>query len=228
MAEAEPSDLLVISRQEDRSEYVNSEPGVQFIIDHLGGVLNIHLARLWGSRRLVFVEGEDLSLLKHFQTILFPNSDSPLDAIPNMQLGGWGGWNYAVGCSILLKNTLGDRTRIYCILDRDYHSEIEIDKRLAEAARHGIQLHIWAKKEIENYLLSPKALHKLIRTRATRTPPTIEEIENQLTAIAEKLKNVVVDGVTDAYHLEERKLQPSHCRATRQGVGWESLAYTPR
>lgn len=165
MSEAEPSDLLVISRQEDRSEYVNSEPGVQFIIDHLGGVLNIHLARMWGSRRLIFVEGKDLSLLKHFQTILFPDSDSPLDAIPNMQLGGWGGWNYAVGCSILLKRTLGDRTRVYCILDRDYHSEGEIDRRLAEAARNGIQLHIWSKKEIENYLLSPKVLHKLIRAR---------------------------------------------------------------
>ena len=88
MAEAEPSDLLVINRQKPRSEYVNSEPGVQFLIDHLGGVVNIHLARLWGSRKLLFVEGKDLSILKYFQLLLFPGSDTPLDAVPNMALGG--------------------------------------------------------------------------------------------------------------------------------------------
>lgn len=172
-------------------------------------MVNIHLARLWGSRKLLFLEGNELPILKHFQQLLFPNSETPLDAVPNMPLGGWGGWNYAVGSSMLLKNTLGDRTRVFCILDHDYHSDSEVQVRLAESQLKGIQLHIWSRKEIENYLLHPKVLHRVINKRAKKPPPSLEMVENRLHEIAEKLKQTVIDGCMDAFLFEDRKIQPS-------------------
>jgi hypothetical protein len=224
MAEAEPSDLLVINRQKSRSEYVNSEPGVQFLIDHLGGVVNIHLARLWGSRKLLFVEGNELPILKHFQLLLFPDSETPLDAVPNMPLGGWGGWNYAVGSSMLLKSTLGDRTRVFCVFDRDYHSESEIQARLAESQQKGIQLHIWSRKEIENYLMNCKVLHRVINKRAKKSPPSFKMLEDQLHEIADKLKQRVIAGCMDAFHLEDRKIQPS--TAAQRATQWVDQRWT--
>ena len=218
MAEAEPSELLVIDRQKSRSEYVNSEPGVQFIIDHLGGVVNIHLARLWGSRKLIFVEGNELPILKYFQLLLFPGSESPIDTVPNMPLGGWGGWNYAVGSSMLLRSTFGDRTRVFCIFDRDYHSESEIKDRLEEAHRRGIQLHIWRKKEIENYLLNPRVLHRVIQRCAKKPPPPLNAVEDKLHEIADRLKQTVLAGYMDSFHLEDRKIQPS--TAAQRAADW--------
>ncbi len=49
----------------------------------------------------------------------------------------------------------GNEIRIYCILDSDYHTLAEIQFRLEEARKHQVELHIWQKKEIENYLLIP-------------------------------------------------------------------------
>ena len=72
-----------------------------------------------------------------------------------MEIGGWGGWKYAIGSKLFLQNATGDEIRIYCILDSDYHTLAEIQFRLEEARKHQVELHIWQKKEIENYLLIP-------------------------------------------------------------------------
>src|SRR5207249_764198 len=47
MAEVDPSSILVVDRRRERSQFATSLPAVQGIIDHIGGVHNIQLARLW-------------------------------------------------------------------------------------------------------------------------------------------------------------------------------------
>jgi hypothetical protein len=114
MAEVDAQDVLIINRGAKKSMYAASIPSVQQVIDHIGGVHNLQLARLWGSHRCLLVEGEDITFLKNFQNILFPKSHEALDAIPNIQLGGWSGWNYAIGSRLLLKNAVGESIRVYC------------------------------------------------------------------------------------------------------------------
>ena len=61
MAEAEPDNILIIDKRRRRSHYANNEPGVQFLIDRLGGIHNVHLALLFSARKFLFVEGKDLA-----------------------------------------------------------------------------------------------------------------------------------------------------------------------
>ena len=132
MAEADPGNILIIDKKERRSRYANNEPGVQVLIDQIGGIHNVHLARLWSARKFLLVEGKDIGLLKHFHGTLFPDVELPIDAIPSLPIGGWSGWPYAVGSSMTLKNAVGDRITTYCILDSDYHSSTEIEERYVE------------------------------------------------------------------------------------------------
>jgi len=46
-------------------------------------------------------------------------------------------------------------------LDRDYHSAVEVQKLYALANKNHLDLHVWEKKEIENYLLAPDALARV-------------------------------------------------------------------
>jgi len=78
MAEADPSEILIIDKRERRSRYANNEPSVQLLIDQIGGVHNVHLARLWSARKFLLIEGKDMSLLKRFHAILFPDAELPL------------------------------------------------------------------------------------------------------------------------------------------------------
>jgi hypothetical protein len=208
MAEAEPSEILVVDRNKKRSAYANSEPAVQRLIEHVGGIHNIHLARLWNARRFILVEGKDMSFLRHFHSLLWPDSEAPLDSIPNIPIGGWGGWSYAVGSSMIIKNSVGEEVTPYCILDSDYHAPEEIKNRLDEAKSKGIQLHVWQKKEIENYLLSPKVLRRVIAARraAGMDSPSTGAIEQELLTIANDLKEDTVEGLADCYLAMDRRL----------------------
>jgi predicted ATP-dependent endonuclease of OLD family len=78
MAEADPGDILIIDKKERRSCYAKNEPAVQLLIAQIGGIHNVHLARLWSAKKFLLVEGKDISLLKHFHSALFPDVELPL------------------------------------------------------------------------------------------------------------------------------------------------------
>lgn len=208
MSEVDVDEILIIDRKRPRSRFAGTLPAVQKLIEHVGSVHNIHLAKLWHSRRCILVEGKDIKLLSEIHNVLFPESNEGISALPNMPIGGWGGWNYAIGSSMLLKNAGGQSIIVYCILDSDYHTPQECEKRLGEAESAGVQLRIWQRKEIENYCLVPSAIWRLIASRVSRrkTPPTIEDVTQQLEAIFNELKDDVFDALSAEILAQDRKL----------------------
>lgn len=105
MSEVAPEDILVVERRKKKSYFATSLPAAQKIIDNIGGVHNLQIARLWSSRCCLLLEGKDISLLEIFQNILFPQSEYPLSILPHISIGGWDGWNYVIGSSMMLKKT---------------------------------------------------------------------------------------------------------------------------
>ncbi len=211
LAEVQPNEIIIIDKKRPTSTYATSLPIVQQFIDTLGGIHNLHLARLWHSRKCILVEGQDLDYLKYVHGALCPTSDTPLDIVPNYSIGGWTGWHYAIGSQLLSKTTVGEDVTLYCILDSDYHLTDEISDRQEEARKHGISLHIWKKKEIENYFLVPTAIARFIadRTRNKQNAPTPAMIAQEIDNIIEKLKPTVVGKYADAIQQRDRRLTPS-------------------
>jgi len=207
MAESDPGTILIIDKKHKRSRYANNEPGVQLLIDQIGGIHNVHLARLWSARKFLLIEGKDLSLLKRLHSVLYPNAEVPLDAIPALPIGGWSGWPYAVGSSMTLRNAVGDRIATYCILDSDYHSESEIRERYQDAENRGVYLHVWSGKEIENFLLQPRAIHRVLASRTRdRGAPTELELRDKILELCEAERRSVEDGIASALMQANRKL----------------------
>lgn len=206
MAEVEARDVLIVNRRADRSIYAASIPSVQEVIDNIGGVHNLQLARLWNSRRCLLVEGKDIAFLKQIQNILFPKSREALDTIPNIPLGGWGGWNYAIGSKLLLKNAVGEDIRTYCIFDSDFHTPEEIQARYEQAQERGVELHIWRRKEIENYFIVPSTIQRIIASenRKNESSPSEGDIETELNGIVESIKDSVFDSLSVEYHTQNK------------------------
>ena len=88
MSEVDAENILVVDRDGRQAQFTTDIPQVQQVVDQIGGIHNLQLARLWGARRCLFIEGNDLGLLKQLQNILFPRSADPIDAIPNLSVGG--------------------------------------------------------------------------------------------------------------------------------------------
>jgi energy-coupling factor transporter ATP-binding protein EcfA2 len=208
MAEVLPDNILVVDRSRKRSDFASSLPAVQKVLTGFGSIHNLQLSRLWSARRFLMVEGEDVVLLKQFQNKLFPETSIPIDTIPSTSVGGWGGWNQAVGSDMLLKNAGGDGIVTYSIFDSDYHPTEAIRVRYTEAKQRGLSLHIWHRKELENYLLVASAIRRAINNQLSigKVGPALSEVEHELEDIAEKLKQEVIDCIATHIQSADRKL----------------------
>ena len=211
MAEVEPENILIVDHHSPQSDFASSLPAVQKIIYNIGGVHNLHLSRLFNSKKCLLLEGDDIEILKYFQNVLFPNTAEPIKATPHIPLGGRGGWSYAIGSSMTLHNSFGDRIRVYCIFDRDYHTDEEITERYLQAREHGIDLHIWAKKELENYLLIPSTIQRAIISKISEEQkiPSIEEITTILESIADSLYDSTFDAISSELLARDRPSGPT-------------------
>ena len=197
MAEVQPEEILVVDKRMSSSAFTTTLPSVQRLVSRVGSVHNLQLARLWHAHRFLLVEGKDITLLECVHNKLFPETPEGLGTVPHMAIGGWGGWSYAVGSSMLLKNAMSENILTYCILDSDYHTEKEIDDRYEDAAKRSVNLHVWSKKEIENYFLIPGVIQRLIQSRLARRTqaPTEDEIAEQINNLARDLEVDTFDAV---------------------------------
>ncbi len=205
LAEVEPEQILIVDRERRRSDFATSLPSVQIVLNKIGSSHNIQLARLWSARRFLLVEGDDLNVLKFFQNVIFPSSLLPLDAIPHNSIGDWGGWPNVIGSALVLKNAAGEDITTYCILDSDYHTPEQINARLDQANRYSIQLHIWSRKEIENYLIIPTAIQRLIKEESNyQHAPELETITDEIDRIANTLHDNIFDAMAHDYITDDR------------------------
>ena len=70
-----------------------------------------------------------------------------------------------------------------------------------------MQLHIWERKEIENYLLHPEAIKRTIcaNLRNETGVPTIDVVKKKLNQIAENLKDETQDAITNQFYISDKR-----------------------
>lgn len=204
LAEANPNNILIIERSRKKSSFSTNLPAVQKILEEIGSAQNLPLTRLWSAGRLLLVEGKDIKILKHFQNLIFPNTNLPFDALPNMSIGGWSGWSYAVGSAMLLTNAFDEQIATYCILDSDYFAPYTIQNRYKEAVKKNVNLHIWNKKEIENYLIKSTVINRVITKNGENGSPSVIEIDRKINKITSSQKEQTIDCFSQEFHTLER------------------------
>ena len=204
IGEVEPGNIITIDKRKRQMSYANDMKAVQEIVDNIGAINNLSLTRIGNMRKCVFVEGEDLKILAKFADIVYPNYTESLNNLPSISLGGFNNLNEAFGASKLFYEETNDSIKCMAILDRDYFPE-EMLTRKAEAAKNNkLNLHIWKRKEIENYLLEPRVLYRLINGKET-----YEEFLNKLEALVDKFKDDVFDQYAAQLIRYNKKLDTS-------------------
>ncbi len=205
MSEVDSSCILIADRKTSRSEFASSAPAVQKLVGSIGSIHNLNLARLWKARCLILVEGDDLKFLKIVQDCLFPTSQTPFDILPNLSIGGWSGWHYAVGSNMAMRNSIGESLRTYCIFDTDYHTSAEISERYEDAKKRSVELHIWTRKEIENYALVPETISRAVSENSKASFPSPQEVADKLIQFADELEDECIDAFATEHFYENRK-----------------------
>jgi hypothetical protein len=150
---------------------------------------------MFSHKKFLIVEGDndDTKLLGIFHDKLFDNSNEPIDTIPKTFIEGWGGWQRVIGSNKVFKDT-NLNIKTYCILDSDYHVKEDKELRYKEATKHGINLHIWERKEIENYILDSNAIYRVIKQDSPEAEISPEIIKAKIDELANSFKELVTDN----------------------------------
>ena len=214
ISEVEPNNIVIINRQNDESVFTDNIPAVQVVLSNIGSVHNIALTRLINCKKYLYVEGEDIQILKRFYNTLFPDSKLPLDLIPSTNTGGWGGWNFHKESARKLRNEI-DNLKIFFIFDSDYFDKETIEQRKQEAKSSGLNITIWKKKEIENYLLSSSAIARLILNNDVTLlqDDVYKSINEMMNMICEEMKEPTMLRIMDVYQRDNKGYSISKCKA---------------
>jgi len=227
LADVEPAEILSIDRREPASVFASDVEAVQAVVDSLGGVHSIQTTRLLRSTSALLVEGKDVRILRTLQRTLDPSA-LPIDLTPNFELGGRGGLRPG-NVRVPQTNRYGETIRVYALLDHDYFADDELDERRAEARQERVDLHIWQRKEIENYLLVPEAIARLVAAGiAPGAPaPSAQDVAAELDNIAAALRAEVSDSYGTQIQARDRRLAFATARQQAEdivGAAYETQA----
>lgn len=213
VSEVEPSNIVIIERRNNESTCADALPAVQAALDSIGSVHNLSLSRLLQCNKYLYVEGDDIQILRRWHNTIYPSSQTPIDIIPSTSTGGWGSWDIQKNQAIRLKAALG-RASIHFLYDRDYHTQEEIDDRKKEARSSGISMHVWRMKEIENYLLSIPVIARVIKKKVVgyETPLLEEEIKNMINEICEGFKDEILYTLIEEHRRFNKRAVFATCR----------------
>ena len=191
MAEAEPSDIVLIDKSKRSGDRLKDVPSVQRSLDLVGSAQNITLTALARSRRVLFVEGDyDFKLLRRFARKLGLSELAAGLGITALESGGFGSWQRVTTLAAGIAEVLGAPLMIAAIYDRDYFPSEQVEHVVNTLSKALNFAHIHSRKEIENYLLIPSALNRAInrsissaksRTERALADVDLEEVLSEIT-----------------------------------------------
>ncbi len=170
---------------------------MQTCINQLGSYQNLKLVNFIRGKTCLFVEGKDLKILKKFAKKFNIERFASEDGFSVNPIQGFSNWERLKHVDWIFKNTFGEKIKCYVILDRDYYPQPTIENVIQELKKKNVKVHIWSKKELENYLINPIALYRMFANKYcnrypnTDLPLTESEFQERLLELFENLKEDV-------------------------------------
>ena len=195
ISEADPGDLLVVDKKNRSAKRIKSQLQLPPIFEVLGSRLNPTLTQLAKTRRVVFVEGKDFKLLSAFSRRAGHQELANLSDFAVIPVHGFNPARVQ-DLSEGIEATLGVQILKAVIFDRDFRSDEEVEQQLRRLRAFASVAHIHECKEIENYVLVPRAIQRAIarriQERATRTGSATQscgDVEKTLFALTDIMKS---------------------------------------
>lgn len=217
ISRVEPDKIMAINKKDKKIKYASDSASVQLIVDQIGGMQNISLIRLGKARKCLFVEGDDdEKYLNWFNELIYGKR---LD-LPIIKYHGSANIPHIFGAAQLLYKESSGQIKCYAVGDKDYKREEEIDELVKNTEENKLNLHIWEKKEIENYLINPDVIFNLISTHISRN-----DFDIKLRKILDSMKDDVIDNYAQSIYEKQKKALKTCNEEARKYVNskWNSI-----
>ncbi|ROS27843.1 putative ATPase [Cellulomonas sp. PhB150] len=160
LAEAEPGSAAWIDRSRRSAERPKGDGALALMGRRLGSGYELGVGRALRSRTTLFVEGDDAPILAHLARRVGLMAVASSDSYATVPLGGFSR-NSVAGAFAETMHALGTQVRTYVLLDGDLRSTEVRSREIATLEKAGAKVHLWKRRELENYLLVPSAIAKV-------------------------------------------------------------------
>ncbi|MGN9805121.1 AAA family ATPase [Micromonospora sp. L32] len=175
VTEASRDSLIWVDRVQKRARRVRDDKSLAKLNVELGSGFNLGMAKALRSKLALFVEGTDMKVLRNIARTVGASKVGRERGVTVIPLGGFSNWRSVQPFAWMAKGLLGDAVKIAVLLDRDYRTDEEVFDVLEDLRKLGILAHVWQRKELESYLLSPSAISRLSGVPVARIEELLDE-----------------------------------------------------
>lgn len=198
MAEADPTEIVLIDKSKKNSERLRDTEGVQRALKIIGSIQNITLAKLARSRRVLFVEGDaDARLIGRFARKLGYGQVAAWTDITPLESGGFSSWQRVRALAAAFEEALGFKLHVAAVFDRDYWCDEEVAVIQRELAQHLQVAHLHRRKEIESYLLVPQVLNRAIDAAIRERNERVDDARSRSVSAEVYLQDIMAPMKSD-------------------------------
>lgn len=197
LAEAEPGSAVWVDRARRVAERPSADGALAMVGRRLGSGYELGVGRALRSRVVLFVEGDDAPILAILAQRTGHVAVASSERYATVPLGGFSK-KWRAGAFSETMAALGASVASFVILDGDLRSPQAVNLEAAPVRASGAQVHVWARRELENYLLSPRAVARVSGISNDEATALLEECLESLSEDAR--------ATLQAQRLEERRL----------------------
>jgi predicted ATPase len=176
VAEADPKLVSIIEKGEKRARRPEEGSDLEVLSKALGTAFNLRLARALRSRIALFVEGKDMTILKTLAKTLEMSALATERGVTPIALEGYTRWFEVRPFAWLCRSLLPEAIRIFVVLDHDFRPPSMSAEVEAAFAAENVKAHVWKRKELESYLLTPTVISRLTGLATEEVDQMIDEI----------------------------------------------------
>ena len=193
LAEASSESVVWVDKTRSRAIRRPKAASLQDLSTQIGSSFNLRLATALRARTVVFVEGDDMSIIRELAKTTGANHLAGERNCAVIEIKGFSNWVRVEPFKWFVSDFLDDSVDVFVLLDRDYRTDADVGEVRSTLEAIGIHAHIWHRKELENYLLDPAAL-----ARASNTSPSY--ISSQLESITDAMTENVLGQFAEKRH----------------------------
>lgn len=198
LAEADPGSAVWIDRSRRNAERPRSGGSLALLGRRLGSGYELGVGRALRSRTVLFVEGDDAPVLAAFARTLGKSGVATAENYATVPLGGFGK-NWRAGAFAETIAALGGDICSLVILDGDLRTTDAIESELAQIKSPSTSIHVWTRRELENYVIEPAAIARVAGIPVSRAETLLNS------AIDEQRAEAAI--ALQAQRLDERRLK---------------------
>ena len=193
LAEASSESVVWVDKTRRRAIRRPKAASLQDLSTQIGSSFNLRLATALRARTVVFVEGDDMSIIRELAKTTGADHLAGERNCAVIEIKGFSNWVRVEPFKWFVSDFLDDSVDVFVLLDRDYRTDADVGEVRSTLEAIGIHAYIWHRKELENYLLDPAAL-----ARASNTSPSY--ISSQLESITDAMTEDVLGQFAEKRH----------------------------